>query len=301
MGSWYATCFMSHLPIEPGNRVAAIILAPRNNKDLAGCTCNADDYFVPIGTPIFGEYDDCGHMRLIDENVHMENYLKQLKLTIPLISENEHSEYFFATLEDVVADIAHKNLYVDKNRLDMVLIHEDLYYKLLNEVANRIPYDHTESLRDLHTYAITEVLSKLEKNKELFERAKAEGFAALTEDEAENAVFCRLHDHLRYSNDRRWNSMDWFANEYLKTKDENLIQIIADYILWHTVVEYSRSAYGCMSGRGSQSCEMRLQTVVAEFIIVKSLLKQSEIEPKLIDKTDTNNILRDTMYFWDNG
>jgi hypothetical protein len=77
--------------------------------------------------------------------------------------------------------------------------------------------------------------------------------------------------------------------------------MIADYILWNTVMEYSRHAYGCVSGRGSQCCEMRLQTIIAEFIIVRSLLKQSEIEPELIDKTDTNGILRDTMYFWDNG
>ena len=301
MGSWYATCFMSHLPIEPGDRVAAIILAPRHDTPAAGCTCNADDYFVPLGTPIFGEYDDMGALRKITENKYMLNYLKQLKMTIPLVSEESRSEYFFVKLEDVVADIARKNLYVNNKLLDMVLIHEDLYYKLLNEVANRIPYDHTESLRDLHVYAITEALGKMAKNQELFEKAKAEGFSALTEIETEDAVFHKLHDHLRYSNDRRWNSMDWFGAEYVKTKDESIIHMIADYILWHTVVEYSRKAYGCMSGRGSQSTEMRLQTIIAEFVIVKSLLKQSEIEPELIDKTDTNGILRDTMYFWNNG
>ena len=300
MGSWYATCFMSHLPIEPGQRVAAIILAPRNHDGVSACTCNADDYFVPIGTPIFGKYDDCGALRDIDANDYMKRYLEQLKLTIPLVNENDHHEYFFATLEDVVSDIARKNLYVDKKELDMVLIHEDLYYKLLNEVANRIPYDHTESLRDLHTYAIIQAIDKVAEGRANIEKLKAEGIDAF-ENVEDTLWFSKLHDYLRYANDHRWNSMDWFAEEYLRTKDEVIIQMIADYIMWHTVVEYSRSAYGCMSGRGSQCCEMRLQTIIAEFIIVRSLLKQSEIEPELIDKTDTNGILRDTMYFWDNG
>lgn len=300
MGSWYATCFMSHLPIEPGQRVAAIILVSRNNMGASCGTCNSDDYFVPLGTPIFGEYDDCGALRNINKNDYMLRYLKQLKLTIPLVDEENHHEYFFTSLEDVVSDVARKNLYADKRELDMILIHEDLYYKLLNEVANRIPYDHTESLRDLHTYAITEAIAKMAKGMANIEKLKAEGVAAFEDDE-DALWFSKLHDYLRYSNDRRWNAMDWFAEEYLQTKDEALIQMIADYILWNTVMEYSRHAYGCVSGRGSQCCEMRLQTIIAEFVIVRSLLKQSEIEPELIDKTDTNGILRDTMYFWDNG
>ena len=79
MGSWNGTCFLSHLPIEHGDKIKIIFL--RKNVYVDSYTnnvgvCYADHFFKPLYFPISGEYDDYGGI----ENIELNIISKQLDL-----------------------------------------------------------------------------------------------------------------------------------------------------------------------------------------------------------------------------
>lgn len=306
MGSWNATCYMSNLPINPGDRVALLMLAPLNRKRNRCVTCNAEDFMVHIGSPIFGEYEDSGILKNIDSNPYMEQYLKEFS---PLYTcDNQYgsnvyewNEYEWENIETFLHDVCHHYVFVnstlgERQELDFVMIHEELYHKLLQEIGMRIPYDFTESLYDLHEYKIRQTLMNMREKREM-------AMAAVKDcsDEMSKQITLALAkesfcDKYNFTHEVRWKAMDWFANKYLDTNDESIIYIIRDRILWLTVMEYARKAYGAVSGAGSQSCEMKLQNIIATYIVVKCLVYEAECERDGIG-SDDDNILRDTMYF----
>lgn len=58
MGDYNATCFLTRLPIMPGDRAIALLVIPRPEPDLSGVHC--DGIWVPCILPFTGPYDGYG-------------------------------------------------------------------------------------------------------------------------------------------------------------------------------------------------------------------------------------------------
>jgi hypothetical protein len=72
MGCWNGTCFLSHLPINHGDRVRIILL--KKNKYVKLLTNNTgcvypDTFFKPFYFSIGGEYDDYGGIEEIEDTL----------------------------------------------------------------------------------------------------------------------------------------------------------------------------------------------------------------------------------------
>lgn len=75
MGSWNGTCFLSHLPIEGGDKIKIIFL--RKNNYVNPFTnntgvCDPDTFFKPLYFPISGEYDDYGGIKCVESGLISE-------------------------------------------------------------------------------------------------------------------------------------------------------------------------------------------------------------------------------------
>lgn len=75
MGCWSGTCFLSHLPIESGDKIKIIFLKKNryggsftNNTGVS----NPDTFFKPIYFPISGKYDDYGGIECVENDLISE-------------------------------------------------------------------------------------------------------------------------------------------------------------------------------------------------------------------------------------
>lgn len=69
MGSWNATCGISHLPINVGDPVVAILIAkhfnPKNDGNASGY-CYVNGFYEPVTLPILASYGDYGEISDIE-------------------------------------------------------------------------------------------------------------------------------------------------------------------------------------------------------------------------------------------
>jgi len=82
MGSWNATCGISHLPIFHGEKIRLFILLPNSLETLIhspNSICNVGDIYSIIGMPIQAEYNDYGTVENIVEDFNTDFIHKTLK------------------------------------------------------------------------------------------------------------------------------------------------------------------------------------------------------------------------------
>ena len=128
MGSWNGTCGMSQLPIHSGDKVKLILLKkhPFNQDSMIGNGfCNSDDLFRPLYIPLEGTYNSYGSIEDIKDpnSQHLMFLFKKL---------DEDVEY--SSLEEIVNDVSTESI----EDISFVLIHNDLYYKSIDLVKNKI-------------------------------------------------------------------------------------------------------------------------------------------------------------------
>ena len=85
MGYWHKTCAISHLPIEQGDPVVAVLIAqnPEWNPDQPMKMCsNQDSFWIPLGMPIRAEYNDFGWITEVRETDTARMTLEYLKKSI---------------------------------------------------------------------------------------------------------------------------------------------------------------------------------------------------------------------------
>jgi hypothetical protein len=292
---------MSHLPLMPGDDIAIFLLAPNYPDEKDGLTCYPTDRYVPIGFPIFAEYDDDVQVRNIREiNEHMTRYLhefatvynKKGSIYIEGIGDSPvFEEYKWNDIEDFVRSVIYHELYVEdrngnKKRLEHVMVHTELYTRLLQNMSNRIPYGKSESYADLMYSKVIKTMEWLKKGDDLAIKMKMKhGIDVPSLDRFSDKI------NIGFS---RWNSMDKMAKYYLETDDGYILDHIVNYILWATIMNYSRYGYHCISGAGSQCQEMMLQKIIAEFVIEKCSERERDK-----DEDYDGNVLEETLYYWD--
>ena len=299
MGCWNETCFMSNLPIRWGNKVAFFVFAPTSHQEIME-TCYPDDNYVPLCFPIIGEYDDYGRIENFTMNPYMEQYLKTFTnlYTIHHNSDGEKElvDYQYTTAESFIERLCGHSLFVnsvtskDKLPLEFVMMHYELYQKLLDDMANRIPYGKSDNLKTLHHNRVINVLKKIsEKRNDFCDDIFKEKFGEMWAKQQFN--FC---DEYRFSHEYRWRSMNAMADLYLETQDDTLVDDIVNHIMWCHVMTYSRKGYHCYSGGGSQSLEYKIHKIIAEFILAKCEEYRNDED----EGYQPESILSETIFFW---
>lgn len=317
MGCWYSTCFMSHLPLMPGDDICIFILAPNYPDQKDGLMCYPNERYTPIGFPVFAEYDDDVQVRNVREiNEYMNRYLHEFATiyvkdyTICVDGEDQivYNEYEWDNTEEFVRDVVYGNLYVDRDgkklRLEHVMVHSKLRYNLINNIAKRIPYGQKESFGDLMYRKILKTIEWLKGEYEHIAKIKDNEklMAVFRENGIDFPCFRRFTDKIHLDSLSRWNSLDKMARYYVETEDGIILDDILNYILWNQVMHYSRYGYHCVSGGGSQCQEMMLQKIIAEFVIEKCNERELEAKEDMVDDKmeDELDVLSETLYFWDN-
>lgn len=305
MGCWYGSCFMSHLPIMPGDDIAIFLLAPNYPDEKDGLTCYPTDRYVPIGFPIFAEYDDDIRVRKIKEvNEYMYRYLHEFAKVYTkkgsIMVDNEDipvfEEYVWNNMKDFVCSIIDGEIWVDgqdgnKQRLEHVMMHADLYFNLLENMSERIPYGKDKTNSELMEKSILKTIEWLKEEDE---------FSSLMRSKyGLNAPgIRRFTDRIHIDSFCRWKSIDKMAQYYIETGNESILDDLLNYILWSQIMNYSRYGYHCVSGGGSQDQEMMLQKVIAEFVLAKCAARELEAAQDGYDGSN-GSVLEEDIFFWD--
>lgn len=282
MGCWNATCNVSNLPIFWGDKVVLIPLVKVSSKSTRFNPCYPTDNFVPLGFPIFGEYDDYGRIEKAHTSEWNEAHLRSFKYYFEARDEDAAERYRPVSLRDGFDDFVgqvlccHEGCYIDldnkyfhpegKAMVTFMMIHQGVYERLLSEMADRIPYNHSDCLKDAM-------------NRELSERlAKCVGMRP-SRDECSTPIVYEMFEHIMlkevcenvfgYANDFH----QYFIWKDLAKRlvDETamhapLLGDIATLKIWTMTLSHLRKGYLCDSGSGSQNGEMKLHLILAQCI-----------------------------------
>ena len=302
MGCWYSTCFMSNLPIMPGDDIAIIVLAPNYPSRKTQLTCNATDRYSPIGAPFFAEYDDDLRIRnLKSVSTHNIRYFKEFanlheasgRVSIDGKDFISYEKYKIESMEKFLIDVVEGRVYVDrkgfgeddKAPLEHVMIHASLYEILINNVANRKPVN-CEDTYENEIY--TKVIKTIEWMKE-----EDEMLTNLRDEiQVDMLRVRRFSDRVHIDSLSRWSPMDKFAKYYLESENEEILDDIVKYVIWATVMNMSRKGYHCISGAGSQDRELMIHKLIADWVYKKC--------EEAIESSDDfeGNALEESIYFW---
>lgn len=282
MGCWNATCNISNLPIFWGDEVVLIPLVKISSKETKFNPCYPTDNFVPLGFPIFGEYDDYGRLEHAHTSEWNEAHLRQFAYYFEERDQNVSEKYRPVVLKEgldaFVGQVlcCHEGCYIDVNNkyfypdgkamVTYMMIHRDVYDTLWNEMANRIPYNHDIRLYDA-------LLTKLDtKLNELVEFCPD-----VSECSTQMMYEAFEHMMLRDICEQVFGYQDYF-HQYFIWKDlaemlvqnndtrAELLRHIAHMKTWTMVLSYLRKGYLCDSGAGSQSGEMCLHLLLAQCV-----------------------------------
>ena len=282
MGCWNATCNISNLPIFWGDKVVLIPLVKVSSQETKFNVCNPTDNFVPLGFPIFGEYDDYGRLENAYTSSLNEAHLRQFHYYFEERDADATDRYRPVELKDSLDAFVgqvlccHEGCYIDlpnpyfhpdgKAMVTYMMIHQNVYEKLLEEMAGRIPYNHSVSYREalipsLHN-KFQELLNSGIKPEECSTSVVYEAFQdIILKDICENIFGHPSYFHQYFV----WRDL---AKQMMQDVDalNVLMPEIANLKIWTSTLSYLRKGYLCDSGAGGQSCEMRLHLLLAQCI-----------------------------------
>ncbi len=282
MGCWNATCNISNLPIFWGDKVVLIPLLKVSSKRTQFNTCYPTDNFVPLGFPIFGEYDDYGRLENAHTSAWNEAHLRQFNYYFEERDDEAEEKYrpvvLKETFDDFVGQVlcCHEGCYVDlpnphfhpdgKAMVTYMMMHQNVYEKLLEEMAGRIPYNCSVSYREALIPHLQEKLQELldsgMKPEECSTPVVYEAFQGIIlKDICENVFGYQSYFHQYFI----WRDL---ARQMMNDTEMRavLLRDIANLKIWTSTLSYLRKGYLCDSGAGGQSCEMKLHLILAQCI-----------------------------------
>ena len=93
MGSWNATCGLSHLPIIRKDRVCIIILMDNHKPWNGNSGVYSTDFYTPFALPLRGTYDDYGRIEDLDDTPNVEHLRRWLQANVVELEEGENSHH----------------------------------------------------------------------------------------------------------------------------------------------------------------------------------------------------------------
>lgn len=281
MGCWNATCNVSNLPIFWGDKVVLIPLVKVSAKHTQFNTCYPTDNFLPLGFPIFGEYDDYGRIENARTSALNEQHLRQFKYYFEERDDNAETSYKPVALKDTLDGFVgqvlccHEGCYIDipnpwfypdgKAMVTYVMMHQGVYETLLSEMSNRIPYDMDVCYHDAMVEKLQTAFNEISGQWSGASSGNANVDAALesiSRKEICEKVFGYANLFHQYF---IWGDLACIMQESAEARAE-LFSHIATMKIWTQTLSHLRKGYLCDSGAGSQSGEMRLHLLLAQCI-----------------------------------
>jgi hypothetical protein len=324
MGCWNATCNISNLPIFAGEKVVVIPLVRVMDNACATNCCYPTDNFVPYAFPIIGEYNDYGG---VENAVTFEENKKHLMALEFFYSnrrydddENENPYKPFdkkESFDDFVSDIicCHEGCYIKEDvkselhpdgmsETSFMMIHYDLYMKLIEEIGNRRPYGKEEPFNQLLLKGYKKTMAKHHENIERFgrvedEAADKEKILKMTEclrGFEVSGVLSNIFGRGVFLNTNKWRYFCYRMLDDISVEDE-ILDAVVNQALLIQALSALRKGFHCDSGCGSQSQETRMHIVLANYMIehVKKLAEQDREDS--IDSEMPDDGVEETIFY----
>ena len=323
MGCWNATCNISNLPINYGDKIVLIPLVKIKEKASFN-NCYPTGTFVPYAFPIVGSYDDYGGIEKVISFPENEKLLRSYEYFFEdrenagefnPVEQNESFEEFVCR-----CICCHEGCYIKTNspfhkdgmaEVNYMMIHYDLYELLLKEASNRIPFEKEKTYAELYMEKFKKIIAKCNSEIETYrsvaqslddddkKESRIAFFKCMEESQIIDTakdIFCRYEDLSPCV-------LQWVEifKEYIASNNEKLLQAALDKMIFTQALSYLRKGYLCDSGAGSQSCETRMQYLVAEWIMnhIKEEYEKMQEEDFVEYSTDCSHGIEETVFFCD--
>lgn len=256
MGCWNETCGLSNLPICNGDEVVMFVLVKKQNF---GRQYYFNDDAIPFILPIEGKYNDYGSIEEVNASDITLNVLENAKV---FIKTNDSYTQFYFDLEGFLEQLERGTLYIkygdEYHQLSQIMYHKDLYYTLVNNMKNRIPYSQDKIFFSLQKEELSKKLEDNIQRKEMFK-----GLGSSDEE-----IFEILSSSPIYGQYSLGYKMTNAYEKIITNSNKDLfLEELTTAIMFFNVLSFMRKSFYGQSGLGSQSIEMYLHKKMAEWII----------------------------------
>ena len=283
MGCWNETCALSRLPIFLGEPVVAIVTI--GEPTIAGECYYANDDTNMFTFPIRGKYDEYGSLE--EDCIQMSDTTREFLLSCEIVTRSGEP-YKIESWNEFFRDINDLKIQSDNDDyfLGLMLVHQELWDNIIENYENRIYYKGEgtpkEKLPLLYEKRTNRILND---KKELFEKSVVTrswlDFFSLKREFFSSSILCpTILDFIDNQIVLEGKDPDIFKEEYIR------------YVMTYQWMNLSRFAFFSYCGMGSQSQEMMIQRIIAEFIIKYTDKKRKELEE--IDKKE--NPIEETLF-----
>lgn len=321
MGCWNATCNISNLPICAGEKVVMIPLY-KSTESTSFNTCYPWDNFVPFAFPLIGDYDDYGGIENVETCEENKKYLMSQEYYIHNSYAEEGEEpykkskkydNFDEFVQNVLCCVGGVYFKVNKSdlhpsgyaELNFMMVHYNLYHALLDEMYARVPYGQENTYKELvHDRTVRRIRkhraewNKYTRMEQSADEKEAKMASVIKKMEIGNA-YQEIFNSGSILNTDKWKHFITLLMENPSVEDE-LVDLITEQYVFHTVLSYMRKGYLCDSGCGSQSCETRLHAIMAEFIMTHIMECNERMRRECVEYTEPDeNGTQETLYWYD--
>lgn len=285
MGTFKGTCYLSRLPISYGERVVLIPLIKSQHIEENNC-CYPTDNYIPFGLPIEGDYNEYGGLEnpsslaVNIEFYQQFNYYRYIDdITDPYnFVAMQKSDNFEKFVNEILC--SHNRIYVQlsekeggKVRIHWIMLHYEVYTSVLSEIGKRHAYGADASYETLIKLRYDGILKTYRESLQKVVRQNSQDDCAevktLIEELRERLVQCIAYDIVSDTmigvDFKHW---EYFAKILLE-EDEitELLDALIKRTIFTTALSFLRNGYHCCSGWGSNSNEMHVHVVVANFVL----------------------------------
>ena len=270
MGCWNETCALSRLPIFSGEPVVAIITIGR--PTVAGECYYANDDTNMFTFPIRGKYDDYGSLE--EDSIKMSDTTREFLLSCEFITK-EGNVYKIDSWNEFFRDV--NELKIESNDEDyflgLMLVHQALWDNIVENYENREYYKGEgtpkEKLPLLYDNKVNRIMNDKKKMFDDFDN---------TEIKLSWLLFLSLKREFFSASILGPTILDFIDNQIIlrEVDPNNFKEEYVYYVMTYQWMNLSRFAFFSYSGMGSQSQEMMIQRIIAEFIMKYTGKKREE-------------------------
>lgn len=267
MGDWNETCALSHLPIQEGAQITAVILMCRANNFHE---CRAYTNYSPVCLPVDCEYDGYGRVTKSEKLKYTDELLRYY-CENGTISYANFEAYSYVSFERLVKDIQDEGLYFNcsgvKHKLEVAYYLSGLYEKICKDYGTRESFEGHISNAEKYLQESSTLVETSKKYQELKNKLKE------SESFYDAVNFYDLSGKLSDDFFRvcRVSESDIFLKDYLAiiTGDEisDFFRELMDFVLFVNALNSGRYSFKSTSGSGSQSADYFVQWLVAEYVL----------------------------------
>ena len=274
MGSWYATCGVSNLPILDNDETVLFILEGRHQNVLLGSDgfCYADTFFEPI-LPLFAKYYDYGDF----ETIHDKNkdvvceYVRNRFKHKTYICKKENVDLENIEIEEFVKLVKegyiYKKIYFDEYApVGYMLVHKDIYEKLMNSIDKN----------DWEMEIVDNSYNLMMRDAKEHEKNLRECFIESPQEIIDEKLAISLNFSVDFSFAK--NLKDIIIKIYMKELGKEVEEEILNLAYFKQIFTKLRKVWMPQSGCGSQASYDEMYLVLAEAMIEKYKKYEEECE-----------------------